>query len=127
MDNRTLGTRFEQQFADLLFGEGFWVHLVAQTQVGQAADIIAVKDTKAYLIDCKVCSDNKFSKSRIESNQLYAMTLWKLSGNGCGWFALKVSDGVYMLSIDKIPEYTMNIAEIKTAGIEVREWIKQLQ
>ena len=55
--NRKLGNSFEQALCELLFEKGFWVHNLAQNQAGQPADIIAVINSKPYLIDAKVCSD----------------------------------------------------------------------
>lgn len=103
MSNRKIGNSFEQEFAEFLSAHGFWTHVIAQRSEGQPADIIAVKNKKAYLIDCKVCSTDKgFNLSRMEENQDLAMELWKDCGNGEGWFAVKLSDQVYM-----IPHFTM--------------------
>ncbi len=103
MSNKAIGNSFERELADTLYNAGFWVHLLCQNQDGQPADIIAVKNKKAYLIDCKVCSTDKgFNLSRMEENQDLAMELWKDCGNGEGWFAVKLSDQVYM-----IPHFTM--------------------
>ena len=87
MSNRKLGNDFEQQLCEILFENGFWVHNLAQNQSGQPADIIAVKDNKAFLIDAKVCSDSTFSLSRIEENQHTAMQLWEKCGNSSFWGA----------------------------------------
>lgn len=98
MTNKKLGNDFEAQFCEILFEEGFWCHNMAQNQAGQPADVIAVRNGKAYLIDCKVCINDTFPFSRIESNQHTAMTLWKQSGNDYGWFALQLSDkDIYMI------------------------------
>ena len=101
MSNKKLGNDFESQFCEILFEQGFWCHNLAQNQVGQPADVIAVRNGKAYLIDCKVCVNDTFPFSRIESNQHTAMTLWKQSGNDYGWFALQLSNKeVYMIAHD---------------------------
>ena len=99
MSNRSNGHRFEQEFCQMLFEEGFWVHNMAQNQAGQPADVIAVRNQIAYLIDCKVCENDEFPLSRIEPNQRSAMDLWERCGNGSGWLALKTSEGVYMISL----------------------------
>ena len=76
--NKKIGNDFEREFAELLFEHGFWVHVFAQNKDGQPADIIAVKNKKAYLIDCKVCSTKKgFDISRMEENQDLSMDLWR--------------------------------------------------
>jgi Holliday junction resolvase len=99
MSNKKDGNNFEREFADLLYNMGFWVHLLSQNQAGQPADVLAVRNGKAYLIDCKVCSGKGFSTSRIEENQTLAMSEWYARGNGVAWFAIKFknSSEVYMI------------------------------
>ena len=113
MSNKKLGNDFEAQFCEILFQEGFWTHNLAQNQVGQPADVLAVRNGKAYLIDCKVCVNDTFPFSRIESNQHTAMTLWKQSGNGYGWFALRLRDNsVYMIDHDLMIALSLNQSSI---------------
>ena len=50
--NRKIGNTFETEFCELLFQRGFWCHNMAQNAAGQPADVIAVKNKTAYLIDC---------------------------------------------------------------------------
>ena len=95
--NKKLGNSFENEFCELLYQNDFWVHNLVQNASGQPADVIAVKDGKAYLIDCKVCTADIFALARIEDNQELAMRMWRDCGNGEGWFALKFSDGIYMV------------------------------
>jgi hypothetical protein len=64
---------------------------------GQPADIIAVKNEIAYLIDAKDCKNDVFEFRRIEDNQDMAMIKWEMCGNNQGLFALNTSKGVYML------------------------------
>lgn len=99
MSNRKTGVGFEAYLCKQLSAKGFWAHNLTQNRHGQPADIIAVKNGKAYLIDCKVCSTDKgFSLSRIEENQKTAMELWAALGNGTGWFAVQLPDGeIHML------------------------------
>lgn len=72
---------------------------MAQNAAGQPADVIAAKNSKAYLIDCKVCSTDKgFALKRMEDNQDLAMKLWEECGNGQGWFAIKLpTNDIFML------------------------------
>lgn len=101
--NKQLGTTFEEEFGWFLARNGFWVHLLTQNAAGQPADIIAVKDGKALLIDCTVCEKDLFRMERIEENQWTSMELWRRCGNGEGWFALKTSDGgVFMFSLEEM-------------------------
>lgn len=98
MVNRTLGNHFEQELCELLAQNGFWAHNMAQNQAGQPADVIAVKNGLPVLIDCKVCSGDRFLLSRIEENQETAMSLWGNRGNRWCYFAIKFSSGeIYMV------------------------------
>lgn len=100
MSNKKLGNSFETDFCQLLYQHGFWVHNFVQSKDGQPADVIAVKKGKAYLIDCKVCSNNYFNLGRMEENQINAMTLWEDVGNGNGLFAIRlaVDNSILMLT-----------------------------
>ena len=127
--NKTSGNKFEAEFCQFLFEHGFWSHNMAQNSAGQPADVIAVKDGKGYLIDCKVCDKNEFKLDRIEPNQDSAMKLWEMVGNGIGWFALKIDDGIYMINYPNMiywqkRQSNFNKDEIKSIGIPLREWIK---
>lgn len=102
MNNRKTGNSFEAEFCDLLFQHGYWVHNLAQNAAGQPADVIAVKNSVPYLIDCKVCSGKTFSLSRIEENQRMAMTLWRNCLNGEGWFAVKFRENIYMITLSRL-------------------------
>lgn len=97
--NRRNGTRFELKMCELLAERGYWVHQFAQNHAGQPVDLIAAKDGKAYLIDCKVCSHNSFSTDRIEENQRLAMERWNMCGNTEGLFAVTFGTEVYMIEL----------------------------
>ena len=99
MNNKKLGNSFEQEFCEILFLHGFWVHNLAQNQAGQPADVIAVKNGIPYLIDCKACTNGTFNKNRIEENQRLSMQLWDDSGNNAGVFAVKFGKNIYMAQI----------------------------
>lgn len=101
--NKKNGNRFEVDFCELLAEHGFWAHNMAQNQVGQPADVIAVKNGVPILIDCKECETNRFSLSRIEGNQEGAMTRWEQTGNEHCYFAMKLRDGsIYMVHFDEL-------------------------
>ena len=131
MSNKKIGNKFETEFCEILFQEGFWTHNLAHNQVGQPADVLAVRNGKAYLIDCKVCVNDIFPFSRIESNQHTAMTLWKQSGNGYGWFALKLSnEDIYMIDYDLMIALSLNQSSIGEDlithyGVPLKRWIKK--
>lgn len=129
MSNRKIGNSFEQEFAEMLSQHGYWVHIIAQRSEGQPADIIAVKNGRAYLIDCKVCSGVLgFKLSRLEENQDLSMTLWLDVGNGEAWFAIRTNEGVYMFTHSYIKNATylrvrLTPKDIKEDGISLEDWL----
>jgi Holliday junction resolvase len=130
MTNKKLGNDFEAKFCEILFEHGYWVHNVAQNASGQPADVIAVKNKKAYLIDCKVCSSRGFALSRMEENQDLSMELWKSCGNGEGWFAVLLNGEIYMIphiavkSLRDEKSY-MTELDVKEYGIRLERWLKK--
>ncbi len=131
MINKKLGNDFEQEMCEKLAEYGFWCHNLAMNKSGQPADIIAVRNKVAHLIDAKVVSSSRgFSLSRIEENQDIAMDLWSSKGNGQGWFALKVSDEIFMIPHLCIKAYMvqqskLSISEITTLGIPLSRWVQR--
>ena len=127
--NRAVGNAFEQEFSELLYAYGFWVHRLTQDSAGQPADVIAVKNKIAYLIDCKDCSAKGFDLRRVEENQITAMQLWDECGNGQGWFAIKIPTGdIYMLPLFTVMAYvsrqsTLSFAEIHELGKPLEKWV----
>lgn len=103
MSNIKDGTRFEKEFCEVLADNGFWVHRIVQNSAGQQpADIIAVYHGIAYLIDCKVCANDRFRFSRIEDNQRMAMDKWVALKGTMPKFALKDSKGrIWMLDYQR--------------------------
>lgn len=130
MNNKKMGNNFESELAQILYDNGFWVHLLNANKSGQPADVIAVRNNIAYLIDAKVCSDNTFPFSRIEENQDLAMDLWHESGNGTGWFALKTDSGIYMISHYVMTAWRRNHrflpgSDIFDLGLPIEKWVKK--
>ena len=131
MTNKKLGNDFEQEVCEILSNHGFWTHNMAMNKSGQPADIIAVKNKTAYLIDAKVCSSRGFALSRMEENQDLAMELWEECGNGQGWFALKVPTGdIYMIPHFNIKAYqarqsVLSFAEIHELGKPIERWVQK--
>lgn len=129
--NKKIGNSFEQDLCELLYEKGFWVHNLAQNQSGQPADIIAVINSKPYLIDAKVCSDNKFPLSRIEENQKLSMDLWGSCKNGVGWFAFLIDGEVFMMAYSNIKEMQMTnsnktvltLSDIVDKGMTFEKWV----
>ena len=103
-DNRTNGSRFEQELSKALADSGFWCHVMQQNKAGQPADIVAVKGKFHTLIDCKVISDDKgFPFDRIEENQKYAMRMFQRKAGELCYFALKLPDDtVWLVSLERL-------------------------
>ena len=127
--NRRDGVRFEKELCELLSGFGFWAHDLAQNSQGQPFDVIAARNGCTSPIDCKVCSKNIFKTERVEENQYLAMRLWEQTGNGSGWFALKLNDGsVYMISLagmetQMFTKTVISEREIRSLGVPLAEWV----
>ena len=116
MNNKQAGNEFEREFCEILSKYGFWSHFMGGNRNGQPADIIAVRNKKAYLIDAKDCKNDRFVLSRIEDNQHMAMRKWELCGNNQGLFALNTSKGIYMLAYGMVQ--VLEIADIKSLNME---------
>jgi Holliday junction resolvase len=130
MSNKKSGNQFESELCEILSAYGFWCHNLAQNSAGQPADVIAVRNGKAYLIDCKVCSTDKgFALSRVEDNQELAMNLWYECSNGTAWFAMKLPTGdIFMVPhfVIKAHQYSQSYlspGEIYEAGKPIEKWV----
>lgn len=97
MSNKSNGTAFERDFAELLSAEGFWVHCLKDNANGQPFDVIAARNGRTYVFDCKECMTERFALSRIKENQHNAMKLWSETGNQPGMFAIKFSGRIYLM------------------------------
>lgn len=97
MSNKSNGTAFEREFAELLSAEGFWAHCLKDNANGQPFDVIAAKNGRAYVFDCKKCQYDDFSLYRIEENQLYSMNLWQECGNEEGMFVISFPGEIRIL------------------------------
>ena len=132
-DNKKVGNTFERDLCLSLSGYGFWAHNLAQNSQGQPFDVLAAKDGKPYPIDCKVCEKNIFKMERVEENQALAMMLWRETGNGEGWFALKLNNGeVFFLTFSLLEElsltkHSLSESEIRRYGITLGKWVSQCE
>jgi len=97
MSNKSQGTAFEREFAEVLADYGFWAHCMKDNQNGQPFDIIAARSGATYVFDCKDCQGSIFQLSRIEENQHNAMLLWNSTGNGQGLFAIRFMGEIYVI------------------------------
>lgn len=116
MSNKSEGTKFEQEIADKLYENGWWVHLIQQNKAGQPADIIAVKGDATVLIDCKDCKTKKFDLSRVEENQLNAMKMFVSRSFGQALFVIKLNGEIYFINywtmLGEIVKDTKSVNEI---------------
>lgn len=98
MNNKRLGTAFERVVYADFARMGFWVHFISPDARGsQPFDIIAVKDGKAYAIECKTLDykEHIFPLTRLEENQLMAFTRWMACGNGTPIIAISWRGKIY--------------------------------
>lgn len=104
MNNKRLGNAFEKEMAERLKENGWWVTFLTPKQnVGsQPADLIAVKNNKVMLIDCKTCSSHLFPISRIEENQRQAFKRFSKCGNTNFILAIKYQDKIYEINMKDI-------------------------
>lgn len=133
MFNRQIGNKFEEEFAKKLYDHGYWVHRITQNASGQPADIIAIKGRSTNLIDCKVCTKDYLDLSRIEENQVLAMTLFgkRAKRPNVSWFAIKLKSGdIYMfpwtmmeLALEK-GATRLSVNNIKDYGMPLDEWLR---
>ncbi|WP_347136432.1 hypothetical protein [[Clostridium] symbiosum] len=131
MSNKAAGTKFEREFAGVLAKNWFWVHLFQDNKNGQPCDVIAAKNGRTYLIDCKNCETDHFIMGRIEENQMNAMILFSMTGNLVGMFAIRFPDGaIYLMPYTKIQELQeagfkrINGTVCRTQGIALENWLK---
>ena len=129
MINKKLGNDFEKELSEILYDAGYWVHLLNQNKNGQPADIIAVKNGKAYLIDAKVCMYEVFPFRRIEENQHLSMDMWIECGNIDPYFALKARNEIYMVSYVTIKNLIrngkkqLNLEDMNKYGTRLAAWL----
>lgn len=105
VNNKRIGTAFEQEMCGILAKDGYWVHFIVPDARGaQPFDIIAVKDGKAIAIDCKTCVAGSFNISRLEDNQIFAFEKWITCGNGDPVIAVKHDGNIYKISYSELKE-----------------------
>ena len=129
MINKKLGNDFEQELCQILADAGYWTHNFASRKNGQPADIIAVKNGKAYLIDAKECTREIFSLNRMEYNQELSMGLWIECGNIDPYFALKARNEIYMVAYTTVMELIrkgkkqLNLEDMNKYGTRLATWL----
>lgn len=105
MNNKKLGTDFEQEACEVLASKGFWVHFLSPDNKGaQPFDIIAVKNGVAFAFDCKTSSTRKFNITRMEENQKLAFRKWIECGNSSPYVMIKYKDKILLVKYSKLLE-----------------------
>lgn len=104
LNNKVLGNNFEKEMAQILTDKGYWVHLITPARYtgSQPADIVAIKDNKAMLIDCKTCKTHLFPLKRVEENQRLAFKRFSKYGNTEYYLAIKYQDKIYFKNLKNI-------------------------
>lgn len=108
MNNKKIGSEFEQKLCQYFADFGYWVHFINPAPDGsQPFDIIAVKGIQhghsisehVVAVDCKTLSDRekRFPLNRMEDNQISAFTLLNSKGIHNTYFAIQHRGKVYLL------------------------------
>ena len=98
MNNKKLGTEWEQKVCKYLAQNGYWVHFIVPNASGaQPFDIIATKDNEPFAIDCKTCVAKTFNISRLEENQISAFEKWIECGNFNAYVAVEHEKHLYWI------------------------------
>lgn len=75
----------------------------------QPCDLIAIKNDRATLIDCKTCNTHLFPIKRIEENQWQAYKRFKECGNNDYVLAINYKDEIYIIPLDIIDKNRKSI------------------
>lgn len=104
MNNKVLGNSFEKEYAKILREKEYWVtFLTPKKNIGsQPCDLIAIKDDKPILIDCKTCKTHLFPINRIEENQRQAFKRYSKCGNTKFILAIKYNNRIYEINMKDI-------------------------
>ena len=105
INNKQIGTEFEQEVVEKLSKAGYWAHFISPDNRGaQPFDVIAVKNGIAVVGDCKTCKAKTFSISRLEDNQIMAFQKWESCGNKPPFIFVKHSEKIYVIPWRKVFE-----------------------
>lgn len=132
-NNKVLGNQFEVEFCEELKRRGWWVCRMAPNASGQQPmDVLAIRDGRAKMIDCKVVTGQRFPLSRIEDNQRSSAWWWETCGNGEAWFAFKVGDDesadIWMVPMNQIDALiqigrkSFRTSELPDLGYDFETW-----
>ena len=110
-NNKKIGNKFEIEYAEILRKKGYWVtFLTPKRNIGsQPCDLIAIKNNRPILIDCKTCKTHLFPISRIEENQRQAFKKYIQCGNTKYILAVKYNNKIYEIDMRTIDFSQKNI------------------
>ena len=102
-NNKQIGSKFEQEFVEILAKEGFWAHFLAPGPTGaQPFDVIAMKYGCAFCFDCKTSVKPIFPLSRLEDNQILAFDKWLKCGGHTPCVAVKYDNKIYLINYTRL-------------------------
>ena len=107
-----LGKDFEEQLCWWLSGNGYYVIYNEKGVSGsQPADIVAIKNNIATLIECKHLENKTgiFNLSRLEANQFLAYKKFKEKNNTNMIIAIKWDNKVYFINFDLLQFFDKSI------------------
>lgn len=105
INNKAIGTAFEQEFCEWLSRQGYWVHFIVPDARGaQPFDVIAAKDGIPYVYDCKTCVVDTFNINRLEDNQIMAFNKWISCGNTEPHIVVKHKGYIFMISFSELKQ-----------------------
>ena len=113
--NKKRGKNFENEFAKILMKNNFWARL--DKGFAQTCDIIAGKNGKIFLFECKTCVSDYFNLERVEDNQSDSREWFKSCKNNNAWFVFKVDGIGIFLSKEAIKK--------PSEGIKLERWLEQ--
>lgn len=134
MSNKSSGSAFEHDLAQYMSRRGWWAHIFQDNRNGQPFDIVLARDGRTQVGDCKVCEDDVFRLSRMEPNQISAMTYWVECGNEDPWYfiLLEMSDLVVsirfsdLMKARKAGVKSLNADQMQEMGeLLCRDWEKR--
>jgi Holliday junction resolvase len=129
MSNKSIGSQFEKEFCNKLAEHGYWAHGLQDNRNGQPFDVIAAREMKTHVIDCKDCTSSVFKLSRIEENQKLAMNAWQRAGNSYALFAVRFDEEIYIILYDSLMDLIkagkkqITKDEAKELGSRFEDWI----
>lgn len=106
MTNKSKGSKFEEDVAWKLSKTGYWVTLLAGANHtgSQPGDIIATKENKFWMIDCKTLESKtgRFTIDRAEENQILAYKKLCKVGSYNYFYYILWNNNVYVVPMEDI-------------------------